>query len=319
MNIKLALNHALAATLAASTLLAADATQIRVDGSSTVFPITEAVAEEFLAVKPGIKVTVGISGTGGGFKRFIAGETDVQDASRPIKPKEIADALAGGVAFIELPIAYDGLSIVVNHDNTWVNQMTVAELKAMWAPTSKAKKWSDIRAGWPDREFHLYGPGTDSGTFDYFTEAINGTARASRSDYTASEDDNVLVQGVAGDKDALGYFGFAYYEENTDKLKIVPVDNGKGPVTPTPATIKSGEYAPLSRPLFIYVRKTNRPEVREFVKFYLSKAAELVPDVGYVALTPELYAAATKRFEATRIGSEYGEPKTASLEDRFLK
>jgi phosphate transport system substrate-binding protein len=318
MNFKLSGTLAVAALLAARSILAADATQIRIDGSSTVFPITEAVAEEFGKTKPGVRVTVGISGTGGGFKRFIAGETDISDASRPIKPKEMADALAGGIAFVELPIAYDGLSVVVNHGNTWVDQMTVAELKTMWAPGTKAKKWSDIRAGWPDREFHLYGPGTDSGTFDYFTEAIVGTARSSRSDYTASEDDNVLVQGVAGDKDALGYFGYAYYAENTDKLKIVPIDAGKGPVAPSPATVKSGEYAPLSRPLFLYVRKTNRPEVKEFVKFYLSKAAELVPDVGYVPLTPELYAAAVKRFDAMRIGSEYAEPKTASLEDRYL-
>ena len=287
-----------------ATARAADASpSIRIDGSSTVYLITEAVAEEYRAVKPGINVTVGIAGTGGGFKKFCVGETDIQDASRPIKQKEIDAALAGGVQFIELPVAYDGLSVVVNPKNTWADHLTVDELKRIWQPGSTVKTWKDVRASFPDKPLKLYGAGTDSGTFDYFTEAIVGTARSSRSDYTASEDDNMLVQGVAGDEGALGYFGFAYFEENSERLKLVAVDNGKGAVLPTPATIKSGEYAPLSRPLFIYVRKTTRPEVKEFVNFYLDHAAELSAEVGYVELSPELYAASKKRFAGNVFGS----------------
>ena len=310
---------ALAAVLVAGAAVAQ--TQIRVDGSSTVFPITEAVAEEFAKVRKDVRVTVGISGTGGGMKRFGAGEIDIVDASRPIKQKEIDAALAGGVAFIELPVAYDGLSIVVNPKNDWVDHLTVAELKKIWEPASKVKNWSDVRAGWPAREIKLYGPGADSGTFDYFTEAINGKAQASRSDYQASEDDNTLVMGVAGDKDALGYFGFAYYEENAERLKLVAVDGGTGPVLPSTESIKTGKYVPLSRPLFIYVRKSNRPEIKEFVKFYLDNAAELAAEVGYVALSPELYKAAHARFAGNRIGSEYaGDKATAkvSLADRYI-
>ena len=294
---------------------------IRIDGSSTVFPITEAVAEEFGKVHPNVRVTVGISGTGGGFKRFMAGELDIADASRPIKAKEIEGALAGGIAFIELPVAYDGLSILVNPSNDWVTSITVAELKKIWEPTSKVKLWSDVRPEWPKREIHLYGPGTDSGTFDYFTEAIVGTARASRADFTASEDDNVLVQGISGDRDALGYFGYAYYQENAERLKLVSVDNGKGPVTPSPKTINDGTYAPLSRPIFIYVRKTNKPEVRAFVEFYLENAPDLVSEVGYIPLSDALYAAGLSRFRGMKIGSAYkGEPQgKASLESLFVQ
>ena len=306
-----------------SLLLAGSAlaeSQIRIDGSSTVFPITEAVAEEFAKVRADVRVTVGISGTGGGMKRFGAGELDIADASRPIKQKEIDSCVAGGIGFIELPVAYDGLSVVVNPKNTWVDHLTVAELKKIWEPGSKVKKWSDVRAGFPDREIKLYGPGTDSGTFDYFTEEVVGTARASRSDYQASEDDNTLVMGVAGDQDALGYFGFAYFEENKDRLKLVPVDGGSGPVTPSLETIKTGTYAPLSRPLFIYVRKTSRPEVKEFVKFYLDNAAELAAEVGYVPLSPAIYKAAAARFGAQKLGSEYAGAKATAklaLEQRY--
>jgi phosphate transport system substrate-binding protein len=265
---------------------------IKVDGSSTVFPITEAAAEEFQAANPGVQVTVGVSGTGGGFKKFVAGETDISDASRPIKDKEAAAAKEKGIEYIEIPVAYDGLSVVVSKENTWVDKLTVAELKKIWEPNSTVKKWSDVRPEWPQEEIKLYGPGTDSGTFEYFTEAIVGEAKKSRADYTASEDDNVLVQGIAGDKNSLGYFGYAYFEENADKLKLVPIDNGDGKaVAPSADTIKDGSYKPLSRPLFIYVNKASlqKPEVKEFVKFYLEKAPELVQSVFYVPMTDDKY------------------------------
>ncbi len=309
-----------AGLLGMSTSTAHAADGIRIDGSSTVYLITEAVAEEFRAVKPALNVTVGISGTGGGFKKFCVGETDIQDASRGIKPKEMEAALAGGVQYIELPVAYDGLSVVVNPKNTWADHLTVEELKRIWMPGSTVRTWKDVRASFPDKPIKLYGAGSDSGTFDYFTEAIVGTARASRSDYMASEDDNMLVQGVAGDEGALGYFGFAYYEENAERLKLLAIDNGKGPTKPTVETIKTGTYAPLSRPLFIYVRKTNRPEVKEFVNFYLDKAAELSADVGYVPLTPELYAASKKRFAGSVYGSAMAKAAPGStLELIYLK
>lgn len=265
--------------------------EIKIDGSSTVFPITEAVAEEFSIENPGIKVPVGVSGTGGGFEKFIAKETDINDASRPIKEKEATAAADAGVEFVELKVAFDGLSVLVNPENNWVDSLTVEELTKIWAPDSTVKTWSDVRPEWPNEEIKFYAPGTDSGTFDYFTEEINGESGAIRPDFTGSEDDNVLVQGIAGDKNALGFFGYAYYEGNKDKLKIVPIDNGDGPVTPTFDTIKDGSYTPLSRPLFIYVNKEslNKPEVKEFVKFYLEIAKDITPDVGYVALPDEEY------------------------------
>ncbi|MFZ5652723.1 MAG: PstS family phosphate ABC transporter substrate-binding protein [Bacillota bacterium] len=265
---------------------------VKIDGSSTVFPITEAVAEEFKKVQPGVNVTVGISGTGGGFKKFTAGETDISNASRPIKDNEKKMAEEKKIEYIEFPVAYDGISVVVNKQNTWVDKLTVQELKKIWEPGSKVKKWSEVRPGWPDVDIKLYGPGTDSGTFDYFTEAINGKEKACRSDFTPSEDDNVLVQGVSGDKGALGYFGYAYYAENKDKLKVVPIDAGKGPVTPEDKTINDGTYKPLSRPIFIYVSKASlqRPEVREFVKFYLTSAPKLVQQVGYTRLPDNFYS-----------------------------
>lgn len=275
---------------------------VKVDGSSTVFPITEAVAEEFGKVKEHrrIRVTVGVSGTGGGFKKFLAGDTDINDASRNIKQREIDKAEKNGVKYIELPVAYDGLSVVVNKSNSWVDYLTVAELHKIWKRGSTVKTWKDIRPNWPDQKIRLYGPGTDSGTFDYFTEAINGKSQVSRSDFTKSEDDNVLVTGVAGDKGSLGYFGFAYYVENKDKLKVVPIKQGDNkPVAPTMTTINNGSYAPLSRPIFIYVNfeAAKKPEVREFVRFYLKKAKELVAEVGYVPLPDQEYQKYLDKFE----------------------
>ena len=273
--------------------------EIRIDGSSTVFPITEAVVEEFNKSEPDVKIPVGISGTGGGFKKFVTKETDISNASRPIKDEEAKKAKDAGVEYIELKVAYDGLSVLVNPQNTWVDSLTVEELKKIWNPDSEVKTWKDVRNEWPEEEINLYAPGTDSGTFDYFTEEINGESGAIRPDFTGSEDDNVLVQGIAGDKNALGFFGFAYYEENQDKLKLVPIDNGDGAVTPSFETIKSGEYAPLSRPIFIYVNKEalTRAEVKEFVEFYLEKAKDIVPEVGYVSLPEEEYKTESSQLE----------------------
>lgn len=273
---------------------------IKVDGSSTVFPITEAAAEEFRSVQPDVQVTVGVSGTGGGMKKFTAGEIDIADASRPIKDKEAAAAKEKGIDFVEIPIAYDGLSVVVSKENTFVDKLTVAELKKIWEPESKVKKWSDVRPEWPQEEIKLYGPGTDSGTFEYFTEAIVGEAKKSRADYTASEDDNVLVQGIAGDKNSLGYFGYAYFEENADKLKLVPIDNGDGKaVAPSVDTIKDGSYKPLSRPLFIYVAKASleKPEVKAFTQFYVENAADLAKSVFYVPLEDAKYKEALSKLQ----------------------
>jgi phosphate transport system substrate-binding protein len=264
---------------------------ISADGSSTVYPITEAMAEEFMKEHPQVRVTVGQSGTGGGFKRFCAGETDISDASRPIKDTEKQVCDAGSVSYLEFPVAYDGLSIVTNPKNDFVTCLTVAELKKIWEPESKVKNWSDVRAGFPKQPIKLFGPGTASGTFDYFTEEIGGKTGASRPDYTASEDDNVLVQGVEGDQYSLGYFGYAYYVENKDRLKLIGVDAGSGCVTPSQETVKSGQYKPLSRPLFIYVtsKAMARPEVQAFVKFFNDHAGELIPQVGYVPLDAPRY------------------------------
>lgn len=264
---------------------------IEIDGSSTVYPITEAVSEEFLKKHPNIRINVGVSGTGGGFKRFTIGDIDISDASRPIKPSEIELSRENGIDFIELKVAIDGLSIVVNPNNNWVDYLTVEELNLIWAPESKVMKWSDVRSEWPDKPINLYGPGTDSGTFDYFTEVINGEAGASRADFTASEDDNILVQGIAGDSNALGYFGYAYYIENTGKLKIVPVDAGNGPIIPSDDTINSGEYTPLARPLFIYVntKSLQQPEIKAFVEFYMENAIQLVKEIGYTPFPESIY------------------------------
>jgi phosphate transport system substrate-binding protein len=265
---------------------------VQIDGSSTVFPIMEAVAEEFQIENRGVRVTVGISGTGGGFKRFCAGETDISDASRPIKDLEREECAANGVEFLELPIAWDGLSVIANPANDFAMCLTVEELQRIWEPGSSVTTWRDVRSDFPAEPIKLYGPGTDSGTFDYFTEAINGESGASRADYQASEDDNVLVQGVAGDRYALGYFGYAYYAENADRLSLVQVDGGAGCVSPSQQTIESGTYAPLSRPLFLYVntQSVTRPEVDAFMHYALMNGAELIAPTGYIPLTEAQYA-----------------------------
>ena len=271
-------------------------TLVSLDGSSTVFPISEAVAEEFQKVEKSIRVTVGISGTGGGFQKFCRGEIDISDASRPISATEIDACRKAGIQYIELPIAYDGIAIAVNPKNTWADKITVAEMKTLWAPDAQGKvtKWSQVRKGWPDREIHLFGAGVDSGTYDYFTEVINGKAKASRGDFTSSEDDNVLVQGIASDELALGFIPFAYFEGNHDKLKLVAVDDGKdGGILPNPETIEKGTYKPLSRPVFIYLSKkaSQRREVVKFVEFYLKNADKLVREVNYVSLGAASYSA----------------------------
>ena len=287
---------------------------ILVDGSSTVYPITEAMAEEFGLEHRNVRVTVGISGTGGGFKKFCAGETDISDASRPIKASEVAQCQENGVEFIELPVAYDGLAVMVNPENDWAQCMTPEELKTIWEPAAQGTitRWSQVRDGWPDEELRLFGPGTDSGTFDYFTDAIVGEEGASRGDFQASEDDNVLVQGIAGDRYALGYFGLAYYQENQDKLKLVAIDdgnpdNGEGCILPTAETVADGSYQPLSRPIFIYVRTeaADRPEVEAFVRFYLDpeNAEALVTEVGYIPLPARVYELDRQRFQKRVTGS----------------
>lgn len=290
---------ALVSMLFCASICTAAIGQIRIDGSSTVFPITEAVAEEFKAVSPNIRVTVGTSGTGGGFKRFSSGEIDINNASRTITPSEAQKAKENGVTFIELPVALDGITVVVNQSNTWVTDLTSAELKKIWGPESKVKTWKDIRPSWPNEVINLYGPGTDSGTFDFFTEAVNGKAQLSRADFTKSEDDNMLVTGVSGDKNALGYFGYAYYKENASKLKVVPIVSKGKPILPNETTIKNGTYKPLSRKVYIYVNKKSamRDDVKAFVRFYLKEASKLVGDVGYVPLNDSDYKGALSQFE----------------------
>lgn len=271
--------------------------RVIVDGSSTVYPVTEAMAEEFQRAFPVTRVTVGISGTGGGFQRFCTGEPDIVGASRPMTESERELCERHGIAWLELPIAWDGISVVVNPANDWARCMTVEELRRVWQPGSTIQRWNQIRPEWPDLRLILYAPDTDSGTFDYFTEAIMGEARASRPDYTASADDNVLVVGVAGDRSALGYFGHAYYEENRDRLSVVAVDGGDGCVEPGLETIRDGSYRPLSRFMYLYLRESSleRPEVRAFAEFYLESAEELVPEVGYVPLESERYREGLER------------------------
>lgn len=267
--------------------------EVLIDGSSTVFPIAEAIAEEFQAANPDVRVSVGISGSGGGFKRFCNGEIDLANASRPIKSDEVELCAAAGVAFTELPVAWDGLSVIANPANDFVQCLTVDELRRIWEPGSTVATWRDVRAEWPAEEVKLYGPGTDSGTFDYFTETVMGESGASRPDYQASEDDNILVQGVTGDLHSLGYFGYAYYKENEANLKLVAIDGGNGCVAPSDATIADQTYSPLSRPLFVYVKHAAlaRPEVKAYIEFLVQNAQEVVPATGYHALTPEEYAA----------------------------
>ncbi len=298
------------AALLAYLPAAASAQIVQIDGSSTVFPVTEAVAEEFQQAKKGkVKVTVGISGTGGGFKKFCRGETDIQDASRPILKSEMEDCKKAGVEYIELPVAFDALTVMVNPKNNWASVMTVAELKKIWEPSAQGKitNWNQVRPKWPDAPLKLFGAGADSGTFDYFTEAITGKAKSSRGDFTASEDDNVLVQGIANDRNALGFFGYAYYAENKDKLKAVAVDNGKGGVAPSEKTVLDGSYQPLSRPIYIYVSKkaAAKPEVREFVEFYLKNAPKLVREVKYVPLPDKLYTLGANRFKSGKLGTAF--------------
>jgi len=291
------------------------ATLITADGSSTVYPITEAVAEEFQKQRKDVRVTVGISGTGGGFKKFCTGETDMSNASRPIKPSEVELCGKNGISYIELPVAFDGLAVIVHPSNTWTASMTVKELKKLWEPAAQGTvlRWSQVRPGWPDKEIHLFGPGVDSGTFDYFTEAIVGKAQASRGDYTSSEDDNVLVQGVATDPLALGYFGVAYYEQNQERLKLAAIDdenpaNGEGAILPTYEGIVNGTYQPLARPIFIYVNRksADTPPVQAFVTFYLTAGRSLIEEVGYVAFPAQVYELALKRFEQRKSGSVFG-------------
>lgn len=277
---------------------------VKLDGSSTVFPISEAVAEEFQKVHPGVRVTVGISGTGGGFKKFGAREIDIAAASRPITDGEEAPWRQPGTTYVELPVAYDGIAVVANPKNTGVTSITMEELKRIWQPESVVKLWSDLRPELPNQPIRLYGPGTDSGTFDYFTEAVVGKAKSIRTDFTASEDDNVIAQGVAGDLQGMGYFGVAYYAANKDRLKVLTVDAGHGAVLPTSLTIRDGSY-PLARPLFLYISSSaaQRSEVAAFVQFYLTHAKELVPQVGYIPLSDAAYQLAQARFEQRTAGS----------------
>jgi phosphate transport system substrate-binding protein len=302
-----------AAALAAAAPTVAQQRLVRIDGSSTVYPITEAVAEEFQkAKKQAVKVTVGISGTGGGFKKFCRGETDISDASRPISAREMQACAEAGIKYVELPVAFDALTVVINPRNTWIKELRVEELKKMWEPAAQAKimTWNQVNPAWPKVPLKLFGPGADSGTFDYFTDAINGKEKASRGDFTASEDDNVLVQGVSRDVNAIGYFGLAYYMENKDKLKAVPIvdKNGKKAVGPSLETVMDGTYQPLARPIFIYVsdRAMQRPEVNEFVQFYLKNAPALVKEVGYVPLARQHYDMALRNFTTKKLGTGFG-------------
>jgi phosphate transport system substrate-binding protein len=285
---------------------------VKIDGSSTVYPITEAVAEEFQkAEKNAIKVTVGISGTGGGFKKFCRGEIDISDASRPILKKEMEACAAAGIKYFELPVAFDALTVVINPKNTFIKQMTVEELKKMWEPAAQGKitRWNQVNPAWPDAPLKLFGAGSDSGTFDYFTEALVGKAKSSRGDYTASEDDNVLVQGVTQDTNALGYFGYAYYAENTAKLKAVPIVNPKGKaVLPSMENVLSGAYEPLSRPIFIYVseKALQRAEVKKFVEYYMKHGAKLSKEVKYVPLPAKAYTTNLEHLTKGKLGTAFG-------------
>ncbi len=292
---------------------AAQAQVIKIDGSSTVYPITEAVAEEFQkAKKNAVKVTVGISGTGGGFKKFCRDETDISNASRPITAKEMEDCKAAGVQYVEMPVAFDALTVVINPKNTFLKQITVAELKAMWEPAAQGKvtKWNQVNPAWPDAPIKLFGAGADSGTFEYFTEATVGKAKSSRGDYTASEDDNVLVQGVSRDVNAIGYFGYAYYAENMARLKALPIVNPKTDkaVAPAEKTVIDGTYQPLSRPIFVYVKvkSLDKPEVKEFVEFYMKNAAKLTSEVKYVPLPASAYTGNLEHVTKKKYGTVFG-------------
>jgi phosphate transport system substrate-binding protein len=311
--------HSISALLTGSAIIASGmlispvatnsqgSTTIKIDGSSTVFPISEVAAEEFQKSKAGsIKVTVGVSGTGGGFKKFCSGQTDISNASRPILTKEVEACRAKGIRYIELPIAFDALTVVVNPENTWANSLSIEQLKKIWEPGAQGKitNWNQINSRFPNQPLKLFGPGSASGTFDYFTEAVNGKAKASRTDFTASEDDNVLVNGVSKDKGGMGYFGMAYYEANKSKLKALKI----GGVAPSVETVKNGKYTPLSRPLFIYVNATaaGKPHIKEFVSFYLKNAAQFATQTRYVSLPDAAYTTAIKHFDNKRTGSVFG-------------
>ena len=298
--------------LLGATALPAAAQVVKIDGSSTVYPVTEAVAEEFQKANKGLKVTVGVSGTGGGFKKFCRNETDISNASRPITKSEMEACKAAGVEYFELPVAYDALTVVINPRNTWLKQATVADLKKMWEPAAQGKitRWNQVNPAWPDQPMKLFGAGSDSGTFDYFTEAIVGKSKSSRGDFTASEDDNVLVQGVAGDVNAIGYFGYAYYAENQNKLKALPIveKEGKPAVSPSEATVINGSYQPLARPIFIYVnaKAIAKPEVKKFVDFYMANAAKMSKEVKYVPLPADAYKTASDHIAKGKKGTVFG-------------
>ena len=292
---------------------AAQAQVVKIDGSSTVFPITEGVAEDFQkAKKNAVKVTVGISGTGGGFKKFCRGETDISNASRPILKKEMEDCKAAGIEYFELPVAFDALTVVANPKNSFLKQISIEELKKMWEPAAQGKitKWNQVNPAWPDAPIKLFGAGADSGTFDYFTEAINGKSKASRGDFTASEDDNVLVQGVSQDVNAIGYFGYAYYAENQARLKAVPIvaAAGKPAVGPSEKTVLDGSYQPLSRPIFIYVnvKSLAKPEVKEFVEYMMKEAPKIAKEVKYVPLPPKAYTSNLEHIAKGKKGTVFG-------------
>ncbi len=290
---------------------------IKIDGSSTVYPISEAIAESFGKSGAGKKVSVGQSGTGGGFKKFCRGETDISNASRPILQKEIDECKAKGIDYLEVPIAYDALTVVINPGNTWAATMKIADLKKMWEPaaTAKVMKWKDVNPAFPDAKMTLFGAGKSSGTFDYFTEAINGKAKESRTDYTATEDDNVTVKGVMGDKNALGYFGYSYYEANKTKLKAVGIDAGKGAVLPSVETVKDGTYSPLSRPLLIYVssKSLEKPGVKEFVDYYMKEVPKASADTKYIPLPETAYAKINEKVKAKKLGSVFGGKEAIGL------
>jgi len=319
------------AALGALTLLTsaahAQTKTIAIDGSSTVFPVSEAIAEEFQKLNKGhVRVTVGISGTGGGFKKFCRGETDISNASRPILKAEMDECRKAGITYLEMPVAYDALTVVVNPKNTWIKSMTVAELKKMWEPAAQGKitHWNQVNAAWPNQPIKLYGAGADSGTFDYFTEAINGKSKASRGDFTASEDDNVLVQGVSRDINSLGFFGYAYYLENRDKLRAVPIveKEGKPAVSPSLETVINGSYQPLARPIFIYVntKSAQKPEVKDFVDYFNRHGEKLAKEVKYVPLPAKAYTYNQETLGKMRVGTKFdGENKVGLTIEQLMK
>jgi phosphate transport system substrate-binding protein len=313
-------------TLALSGEALAQQRIVKIDGSSTVFPVTEAVAEDFQkAKKQQVKVTVGISGTGGGFKKFCRGEIDISGASRPILKGEMGECKKANIEYYELPVAFDALTVVINPRNTFIKQLTVAEMKRMWEPSAQGKvtRWNQVNPAWPDQPMKLFGPGADSGTFDYFTEAVVGKSKSSRGDFTASEDDNVLVQGVSRDVNGLGYFGYAYYVENKDKLKAVPIVNDKGqPVEPSLDAVIKGSYTPLARPIFIYVNAASlgKPEVKEFVDYYMSNGGKLAKEVKYVPLPDHAYKMALEHVHKGKKGTVFGGvPEVGVTIDELLK